>query len=84
MRDDHKPFMGLTLDQWLPWLAATAVASASMSYTAAMVFQTKDDAKNELGMQNEKLKEHKDNMEKRLDRIELKIDKLQDSITFKR
>jgi hypothetical protein len=84
MSSDHKPFLGLNFEQWLPWLASTAIAAASISYTAAMVFQTKEDAHIQVTNQEIRLKETKEDVEKRLDRIELKIDKLQESLTFKR
>lgn len=53
------------MSQWIAWISASVVAAATLSAFAYTNFQTKENAK-----------EFKDDIEKRLDRIENKLDKL--------
>lgn len=63
--------MKINFEALLPWVASTAVAAAILTAFMFNTFQTKADSEKETGL----VKEH---FEKRLDRIENKLDKIID------
>ncbi len=54
-----------TIPQWIAWLGATVAAAVSMMVYAASTYETKEHSK-----------EVRDGVERRLDRIESKLDRL--------
>lgn len=54
-----------TIPQWIAWLGATVAAAVSMMVYAASTYETKEHSK-----------EVRDSLERRLDRIESKLDRL--------
>lgn len=59
----------LTWDSWIYWITATAAACVCLSAFIFQTFQTKAEAKG-----------YQDNAERMLQRIEIKIDKLEEKI----
>lgn len=58
----HNPF---TIPQWIAWLGATVAAAVSMMVYAASTYETKEHSK-----------EIRDSVERRLERMENKLDHL--------
>jgi len=58
----HNPF---TIPQWIAWLGATVAAAISMMVYIASTYETK-----------EHQKENRDQIERRLERMENKLDRL--------
>lgn len=67
-----KEWNPFTVDQWIAWLGATIIAAISMTVFFYNHFQTKEE--NQVYHENQS--HYFDLMEKRLDRIESKVDQL--------
>jgi hypothetical protein len=68
------PPMFAVADLWLPWMGATVIAALSMSAFVFKNFETKEDAKDKNQSLERNLVDRSERLEKRLDRIEDKID----------
>jgi cell division protein FtsL len=71
---------GLAPAQWVSWITATVVAAITMTFTTLTLFSTKGETKEIEARLEKRVDKLEDSFLYRLDKIDSKLDKIQDDL----